>query len=75
MLVLFMYQVFIFLLGFLHFFMHFFFTFKGNLFMDHPIRNLPTFSRKEISFLSYFLVTLQFCWVSRENDARAHFSK
>ena len=36
-LVLFMYQVFIFLLGHLHFFVHFFFTFMENLFMDHPI--------------------------------------
>ena len=34
-LLLYMYQVFIFLPGHLHFFMHFFFTFMEHLFMDH----------------------------------------
>ena len=36
-LVLFMYQVFIFLLGILRFFRHLFFTFMENLFINHPI--------------------------------------
>ena len=32
-----LYQIFIFLLGHLHFFLHFFFTFMENLFKKHPI--------------------------------------
>ena len=36
-LVFFMYQVFIFLLSHLHYFVHFLFSFVENLFMDHPI--------------------------------------
>ena len=36
-LLLYLYQIFIFLLGHLHFFLHFFFTFMENLFKKHPI--------------------------------------
>ena len=35
-----LYQIFIFLLGHLHFFLHFFFTFMENLFKKHPIHCL-----------------------------------
>ena len=34
---LYLYQIFIFLLGHLHFFLHFFFSFMENLFKKHPI--------------------------------------
>ena len=37
MLMLYLYQSFIFLLSHLHFFLHFFFTFMVNLFKKHPI--------------------------------------
>ena len=40
-LLLYMYQVFKFLLGPLHFFVHFFFTFMENLFLVHPIPFRP----------------------------------
>ena len=36
-LLLYLYQIFIFLLGHLHFFLHFFFLFMKNLFKKHPI--------------------------------------
>ena len=54
-------QVFIFLLGHLHFFVHFFFTFMENLFMVHPIfSNIFTlrcdiFSFWPIPLQNYFL--------------------
>ena len=36
---LYLYQMSIFLLGYLHFFLHFFFTFMENLFKKYPIPN------------------------------------
>jgi len=39
-----LHQIFIFLLGHLHFFLHFFFTFMENLFKKHPI---PKMVRKK----------------------------
>ena len=56
-------QIFILLLGHLHFFVHFFFSFMENLFMEHPIPLLKSMYQSNVLWTTTGGNSLYGCWL------------